>query len=328
MVWNKTRSGSFLCVGISLFTMLLVNAAANASDPFAVDELQWSTPDGHKIEPPKIEVATPPADNKPSTAPLIQAPLLPGLTTRRDDAHTSAADEETVTPGIKIMEKEKQPPLKLPDQQWKTTHDAVKENPALASRDKKPATPLRPIDVPMLPGIVNNGLDVHVSSTDDDNSISNQPVVDWSEGQSTLKLPDKRWKTTIEYGQRKNPGEEDDEDAKLDVRMTYLPSKLVSPTLPDEVAHTKGRPKINEPEKKTKEAKANDQAACNAVDQFKQKQLQAIQGDRATLQALKAAISDLGLQKKLDFITGMDNSLVADDQKDKPNLAGQASPMK
>jgi hypothetical protein len=52
-----------------------------------------------------------------------------------------------------------------------------------------------------------------------------------------------------------------------------------------------------------------DLAACAAIDAYKKRQLDAIEGDRRTLDALQTAIKQLGLEKQLSFMTGAQGSV-------------------
>ncbi|MGE4350973.1 MAG: hypothetical protein AB7E52_02155 [Bdellovibrionales bacterium] len=60
-----------------------------------------------------------------------------------------------------------------------------------------------------------------------------------------------------------------------------------------------------------KQAKANVEA-CKAYNEFRLRQLQAIQTDRQTLAKIKAVLADLGLAKKLSFMTDAEVLLGAD----------------
>ena len=50
-------------------------------------------------------------------------------------------------------------------------------------------------------------------------------------------------------------------------------------------------------------------AACDALTAHKKRQLAAIESDRKTLAALQAAIAELGLGAKLDFMTDANSTL-------------------
>jgi hypothetical protein len=99
--------------------------------------------------------------------------------------------------------------------------------------------------------------------------------------------------------------------------MSFLPNRQIAPIPEPErksyqeriaplLAHAAPAPidDAREPKKS-----ATDLASCAAVDAFKKKQMEDIQSDRRTLAALQAAISQLGLNKELSFMTGATGSL-------------------
>ena len=53
----------------------------------------------------------------------------------------------------------------------------------------------------------------------------------------------------------------------------------------------------------------SDDAVCAAIDAYKKRQLAAIESDRKTLAALQSAISQLGLNKQLDFMVDATGNL-------------------
>ena len=173
------------------------------------------------------------------------------------------------------------------------------------------AAPTRPIDLPVMPG-VNKGYDVKVSSTSDD-VLPNTGVVKITDDQPGFVLPATHWQSATDVAHQIKPsGDEDSENQPIDVRISYLPNKKIVPADAVGEAKTHGRPAnaaqvasiVPEPVKSPAEL-----AACAAVDLYKKRQLEAIQGDRETLKALQAAISQLGLQKQLSFIPGADSNV-------------------
>lgn len=178
--------------------------------------------------------------------------------------------------------------------------------PAMAS---EVAAPTRPINIPVMPGM-NKGYEMRVNSTEDERpplahitNIDTQPQV---------ALPNRNWQTPKEAARHPNQdadGNDENEHQPLDVRMSFLPNNKVSPVPSPEYKSTHGRKAptataaVPEPEKKA------DLAACAAVDAYKKKQLEAIESDRETLTNLQKAITQLGLQKELSFMSGANGAV-------------------
>ena len=172
------------------------------------------------------------------------------------------------------------------------------------------AHPKRPIDLPILPGM-NKGFDVKVNSTDDDYVPPPVSARDTTVAPD-IHLSEKKWADpNVTATSRKADNSED--DAPLNVRMTFLPNQKITPIpSPDHPsASILSHAQLKKPvvKKEQKQPSAEDAAACAAIDAYKKQQLDAIQGDRQTLQALQEAIKSLGLQKQLGFIAGGSSSL-------------------
>lgn len=173
------------------------------------------------------------------------------------------------------------------------------------------ASPSRPLDLPVMPG-VNDGYAIKVNSTADDTSGSYLPNL--SDSKPDLVLPEEHWKNAADFMHKNtHPSDEDagDQHQDLDIRMSYLPNRDVKPAPEPDHPHNHGRaahsaPAIAPSPSASSKAEA---AACEAIDAYKKKQLEAIQSDRQTLAALQAAIAHLGLQKQLDFLTGANGSI-------------------
>ena len=164
------------------------------------------------------------------------------------------------------------------------------------------AAPSRPIDLPIMPGL-NKEFSVKVDTTDDDLQTSNSPVLG-TNAPPDIHPSDKNWQTPSSTPKMHTPG--DDKDPSLGVRMTFLPNDKISPVPnPDRMsAQRRGQLALEKSLKEKKAAKAADDAAITAaINAYKKQQLDAIQSDRQTMQALQDAISSLGLQKKLGFMT-------------------------
>lgn len=173
------------------------------------------------------------------------------------------------------------------------------------------AMPTRPLDIPLMPGM-NKAHYVPVESTVKE-KLDEILQPQTAENRAAFELPSTRWQSAADLVNRKDKGDdnaEDDGDNKIMIRMTYLPDSRQIPVPSPERIRTQGRVAANTPLKTEAVKKPPvDLAACAAVDSYKKKQLEAIQSDRETLKALQTAISQLGLQKELSFITGAQSNV-------------------
>jgi hypothetical protein len=184
-----------------------------------------------------------------------------------------------------------------------------------ASSEPAVAAPLRPLDLPIMPGI-NKGYGLQVNSTLDQN-VPTAPaqIVTTNADAPDMRLQDQNWQNAADVARKNAKENSNDENSDqrlpLDVRMTFLPDPKI---IPATQAQHKPRPQITELPSTPKPAPVNAQAqqavaACTAaLDAYKKKEIEAIQSDRKTLQALQTAIADLGLQKELNFIAGAQQS--------------------
>lgn len=92
------------------------------------------------------------------------------------------------------------------------------------------------------------------------------------------------------------------------IRFAGLPSSAVK-AIPDvrisrpALDRQKGKPKKEEAAALVKKKEEEQQAACEALSDLRRRQLEAAESDRQTLNALKQALSDLGLQDRLRFMS-------------------------
>lgn len=184
------------------------------------------------------------------------------------------------------------------------------------------APPARPLDLPVMPGM-NKGYSLRVESTQDDKP----PVARITnlDDEPTVQIPASNWQSAAEAARRaQKKGEDSDEfeHQPLDIRMSFLPNRQITPIPNPERKSNHGRAPavIAAAKAKTLPKSAADAAACAAIDAYKKQQLEAIQSDRETLTALQAAITQLGLQKQLSFMTGATGSLVSQTNTAPANL--------
>lgn len=170
------------------------------------------------------------------------------------------------------------------------------------------AAPMRPVDVPMMPAVVRN-FNLQIDSTADANAEPIPPVIRQS-GKLDITPEDQKWREATEMAREHADDARnknfDGERTPVDVRWTYLPNPKI---VPQERPQRAPRARIAEISSASKpkpvEAPAkNTVQECAAIDTYKKKQLEALQSDRKTLEALQSAIADLGLQKQLNFMTG------------------------
>jgi hypothetical protein len=161
------------------------------------------------------------------------------------------------------------------------------------------AQPVRPLNLPVMPGL---GLS---AAAKDDPNVNAANATGHAD-----PVDDALWRDAKTTAKETPSGENDEGRAPLSVRFAELPdSHTVSAT---------GSP-VTKPHKKAqtvKEAKAKaptpaNPEACAALTAYRQRQLAAIESDRQTLDALQAAIAELGLDKKLDFMRGASQNLTA-----------------
>jgi hypothetical protein len=178
------------------------------------------------------------------------------------------------------------------------------------------------LDLPLLPGI-NKGFGLAINSTADQPTAPAQIVQD-DKGKTDMEVPEHNWQDAAESARQFKAGNtsalNDAEHNSIDIRYSFLPNSHVVPVFEraykprTRVADVPVAPKPVAAEEAQKTA---GPAECAAIDAYKKKQLEAIQSDRQTLQALQAAIVDLGLQKQLDFMTGA---------KQSPSLSSVSAP--
>jgi hypothetical protein len=184
------------------------------------------------------------------------------------------------------------------------------------------AAPTRPLVLPVMPGM-NKGFNVQIESTSDEKQTPAPKIVNM-DSNPELHLQTQNWLNATEAArdaERIKAGKITEENhPPLNVRMSFLPDRKITP-IPDaerktthgrEPAETAAAPRA--PSLKDLKALPADLAACvAAIDSYKKKQLDAIQSDRQTLAALQEAIAQLGLQKQLGFIADSKSSLNAQD---------------
>jgi hypothetical protein len=243
-------------------------AAADASDPFQIENSHWMSFEHYK-------------DNMKRNLPADG-----GATAKIEPPDLGAADAA----------KNDKAPAPVPASTMPAEAASSGESlPAIAA-------PKRPLDLPGLPGL-NKGFDIQVNSTEDNTAVPEQArIIQRKDGTPDLRLEEQNWQDAAEAASRRaDQANADSDHEALDVRMTYLPNPKIVPVEPlarklrTRYAHI---PVLPKPEQQ------QQAAACAAIDSYKKRQLEAIQSDRQTLQALQAAIAELGLQKQLDFMTG------------------------
>lgn len=212
--------------------------------------------------------------------------------------------------------------LKSVEEEEKATEEAAAKEaqakadaPPVTATDSKPAEvaaapvlaqPDRPINTPQLPALTTR-FSVDVGTTADDaKQVAAAPSrFSHVEADPELQVAKHDWLNPIQVMQQNAAGEDGDyAHTPINIRLTMLPSyKAPTPykkVAPQQVASIIAPPPA---------APATDLASCAAVDAYKKRELQAIQSDRQTLAALQAAISELGLNKELSFMSGANSKI-------------------
>lgn len=220
---------------------------------------------------------------------------------RAEDGDPFALDTTNWKSLDRFQEDLKKSPQKImpanPPKADNSMSEEVDEPKKVVEAEKPAPAPLtRPISIPLMPG-VNKGYDVHVTSTAE--------AVETTESQNRAPgtLNSANWQKAEDAANqmaKKNGAGGIDEPAALNVRMSFLPDRAVVPVNSPEKRKLIRPTTLAEMPKPKTPAEA---ATCAAIDADKKRQLQAIQNDQKTLQALQAAIQELGLNKDLDFLT-------------------------
>ncbi|NTU76905.1 MAG: hypothetical protein HGA90_03710 [Alphaproteobacteria bacterium] len=196
--------------------------------------------------------------------------------------------------------------------------------PAQTSEPAEPAVvaqPSRPLNLPVMPA--SQGYQVNVSSTEDD--ANDDAVI--PEGEKVAQperplnlpvMPGLAVKASLPDGEDEGEGDDEVEKDKhkpLNVRLTTLPDSRNVPMSAGSATKKRASPKAS----KTETAQVKPPLdTCPALTAHKKRQLQAIESDRQTLSALQAAIAELGLEKKLNFMTDPTGSLNAQSSSSVP----------
>ncbi|MDD3371108.1 MAG: hypothetical protein PHE27_04700 [Alphaproteobacteria bacterium] len=201
--------------------------------------------------------------------------------------------------------------VKLPNQGRESPAEPLAAPERTSLRDPSPPPPL--FKTPPMPSL-NKQYTLEVGTTQDDGE-KNKLLLLAPGNLSSVGPPDKDWRPLTERLNITSPKAEDGvQDHPLNVRMTYLPSRAVVPTpsVQGESAVKRGHEllrKLAAQKKRPKPKTREEEEACKALDAYKQRQLDALQGDRETLKALQEAIRSLGLTKELEFITEQGSTL-------------------
>lgn len=203
-----------------------------------------------------------------------------------------------------------------------TAQPVVIAPPTLPASMPQLTEPTRPVIAPVMPGL-NKNFDIRVDSTADDHRL---PVLESDNADKpAADLPDSNWKNAADAARNSKSSDAKTDDSNnpgsFNVRYSALPPWLktppkkalaMTPVPAPTLASVKIAPPIAPPPPPQAPAiSPADVAACAALDAYKKRQLQAIESDRQTLTALQTAISQLGLQKQLDFMPGVGGSLNA-----------------
>ena len=266
-------------LGFTAVSTVCVAAEPENHDPIQLNDTQWA-PAVQTAETAAVD-----AGHKKNQTPSMSSLL--GLDTTPKSGVTLA-----VTP----------PPTAVTDKSADAQPSAA---PAVAA-------PVRPINIPVMPAVVNN-FGLQIDSTAEAVTESPAQIVTKEDGESDIALDRQNWRdaaeTAREQADQLRNASSDGERVPLNVRLTYLPNPKI---IPNEKPTRPLRQRLTEmpapPKQAVPETKKQPTPECAAIDTYKKKQLEAIQSDRKTLEALQSAIADLGLQKQLNFMAGSKQS--------------------
>lgn len=170
-----------------------------------------------------------------------------------------------------------------------------------APSNEKMAEPARPLDLPSLPAMKPVET-LEAPSTEEENKAF---------------LADKdRWKKIENFDEESQEsvaaGADEKNQRALSVRFPFLPSPDVK-AIPDErisksvvdrqkLLRDNGAVKKKTAKSKPKLQTEEEAQACEALNDYRRRQLEAMESDRQTLSALRKALSELGLQDRLKFM--------------------------
>jgi hypothetical protein len=198
------------------------------------------------------------------------------------------------------------------------TPSIMAQTPVAAAMKPIVAEPTRPLNLAALPGL-NKGYDVRVSSTEDEEveKFTAELTTLASHMAPAQAQAESNWQdaATVARQEATNHGKKASSEP-LNVRLAGLPDSRITPIPGTAVT------KPQAPEKKAPTPAKANKPECTPYTAYKKQQLAAIESDRKTLTALQAAITEMGLDKKLDFAGGATGSL----GNKADNGAGKAQP--
>ncbi|MDD5586417.1 MAG: hypothetical protein PHY92_05610 [Alphaproteobacteria bacterium] len=284
-----------LIAGICLLLMFGQPVLAEDSEPIDVDGHGWMSLDHYTDKATRFPEALGPVQEEsppPPPAATDVSQSAPG-----DEEGTSADAEKTGEQALAQPVR----PLNLPVMPGLNLGYDVRVTSTVEDMDSEAgagegvlAQPTRPLNLPVMPGLgLTDG-----GKENSDNNRRAGPVDEY------------RWQDAKTAARDAFSGEDEErEQTPLSVRFAGLPDGRMT-SVP-------GAP-VTKPHKKTQPAKETSPTAvprnpeaCAALTAYRQRQLAAIESDRQTLNALQAAIAEMGLDKKLDFMNGASDGLTA-----------------
>ncbi|MDE1900780.1 MAG: hypothetical protein KGI37_03930 [Alphaproteobacteria bacterium] len=195
-------------------------------------------------------------------------------------------------------------PAQAPAKQSPPPAPSVAPQTAQTTTSPQIAKPSRPLNLPVMPAD-SAQFDVQVNSTANEEFPALPAATPPPAGEAPALPSAQGWHSPLAEATTKSDG-----TLSIPVRMSFLPNEAITPqaepqhksaqTLADTIVLHR-QEAVGET---TQPNKADEHAACAAIDTYRKHQLEAIRGDQRTLKALEQAISTLGLQKQLGFMTG------------------------
>jgi hypothetical protein len=165
------------------------------------------------------------------------------------------------------------------------------ETPPLPEDKTTLAQPTRLLDLPSAPGL-RPVSSLAGASREEENAAFLRDGQEWKD----IEAFEREAKSDEGFGGEANP---------LNIRFAVMPDLRDWPVPGQNVSKSVSERRAAQEAQKTKSPRAKEEAspeACQTLVDMRRRQLEAIESDRKTLSALRAALTDLGLTERLSFM--------------------------
>lgn len=314
-------------------------------DPFSVKERSWTNieDDGKTKTPNPIEIKDSSwvnAEEQAKKTPKVSLPFIDLGLPRKVEKQTVVDEPASPDPGTDPID-----PFIVNHGNWKNVKNYAKDADAYVTvvnqseikdalkkdiNEGDLATPVRPLNLAPLPSLK----DRLASSTGDGEEHAENTEAPQAIEYQNIKIgpKDENWN---DLSAAKKPSQSkveiDRESAKL-IRLANLPGNKTLVSSPAGSATASNTPKIKaakpavqeRPAQPTQTAQAtqagnpgemSDAEVRAAIEAYRKRQLEAIANDNKTLAALHAAIANLGVSKKINFVKTQGSASAASETK-------------